>query len=121
MIDHILLIFSTIIIYEFIKYVQMVNIIKSNFKIYKKMTKLFKCNNVLESRKEKLIFNYSKSLLIISMRIFIIFFSVFIFFLIIGLLSNSYLYYAFSILGIIEVSIIFIIYALIRKKIDAKL
>jgi hypothetical protein len=44
-----------------------------------------------------------------------------VFMLILNLLSNSYLNFVISILGIIELSIIFLIYHLIRKKFYAKL
>ena len=46
MVNQILLICSSIIIYEFIKYSKFINIVKSNLKIYKKILKLFKFNKV---------------------------------------------------------------------------
>ena len=121
MIKQLLLICSTIIIYEFIKYVQLTNIVQLNFKIYQKILKLYRYKKVSDFRKEKLILNYSKSLFIVSIKIFAILISVFIFMLILNLLYNSYLNLVISILGIIELSIFFIIYHLIRKKIYAKL
>ena len=90
MINQILLICSSIIIYEFIKLVNFANIINSNFKIYKKILKLFKNNKVSDFRKEKLIFNYSKKLLLVSIKIIIILISIFVFMMILNLLSNSY-------------------------------
>ncbi len=121
MINQILLICSSIIIYEFIKYSKFINIVKSNLKIYKKILKLFKFNKVSDFRKEKLILNYSKSLFIVSIKIFAILISIFILMLILNLFSNSFLNLVISILGIIELSIIFIIYHIVRKKINAKL
>ncbi len=121
MINQLLLICSAIIIYEFIRYVQLINIVKSNLKIYQKILKLFKFKKVSDFRKEKLILNYSKSLFIVSIKIFAILISIFIFMLILNLLSNSFLNLVISILGIIELSIIFLIYHLIRKKFYAKL
>ena len=121
MIDQLLLFCSAIIIYEFIRYVQLINIIKSNLKIYQKILKLFKFKKVSDFRKEKLILNYSKSLFIVSIKIFAILISIFIFMLILNLLSNSFLNLVISILGIIELSIFFLIYHLIRKKFHAKL
>jgi hypothetical protein len=41
--------------------------------------------------------------------------------LILNLLSNSFLNLVISILGIIELSIFFIVYHIVRKKIDAKI
>ena len=121
MINQLLLICSAIIIYEFIKYFRFTNIVKSNLKIYQKILKLFKFKKVSDFRKERLIFNYSKSLFIVSIKIFAILISIFIFMLILNLLSNSFLNLVISILGIIELSIVFVIYHLLRKKIDAKL
>ena len=121
MINQFLLICSAIIIYEFIRYVKLINIVQSNLKIYQKILKLFKFKKVSDFRKEKLIFNYSKSLFIVSIKIFAIIIPIFIFMYIFNLLSNSFLNLVISILGIIELSIVFIIYHLLRKKIDAKL
>ena len=121
MINHILLVFSCVIIYEFIQLVNFTNIVKSNLKIYQKILKLFQYKNVSDFRKEKLILNYSKSLFIVSIKIFTILISVLIFMYILNLLSNSFLNLVISILGLIELSIVFIIYHLLRKKYDAKL
>ena len=116
-----MLICFSVLIYEFIRYVKFTGIIKSNLKIYQKILKLFKFKKVSDFRKEKLILNYSKSLFIVSIKIFAILISIFIFMLILNLLSNSFLNLVISILGIIELSIFFVIYYLLRRKIDAKL
>ena len=121
MINQLLLICSAIFIYEFIKYFRFTNIVKSNLKIYQKILKLFKFKKVSDFRKEKLILNYSKSLFIVSIKIFAILISIFVFMLILNLLSNSFLNLVISILGIIELCIFFVIYYLLRRKIDAKL
>ena len=121
MINQLLLICSAIIIYEFIRYVQLINSVKSNLKIYKKIFKPFKFKKVSDFRKEKLIFNYSKSLLLVSIKIIVVLISILVFMIILNLLSNSYLNLVISILGILELSIIFLIYHLIRKKFYAKL
>ena len=121
MINQSLLIFSVIIIYEFIRYVQLIIIVKSNLKIYQKILKLFKYKKVSDFRKEKLIFNYSKKLFLVSIKIIIILISIFAFMVILNLLTNSYLNFVISILGIIEISIIFLTYHLIRKKLYEKL
>ena len=116
MINQSLLIFSVIIIYEFIRYVQLIIIVKSNLKIYQKILKLIKYKNVSDFRKEKLILNYSKTLLLVSIKIISILISIFVFMVILNLLSNSYFNLVISVLGIIEISVIFLIYHLIRKK-----
>lgn len=119
MIDHILLICSSVLIYEFLKLVKFTNILKSNLKIYQKILKLFKYKNASDFRKEKLILNYSKLLFILSVKIFLILFFILIFIYTSSLLSNFFLDLVFSILGIIEYGIIFIIYHLLRKKNNA--
>ena len=121
MINHILLICSSVVIYEFIRYVKFTNIIKSNLKIYQKILKLFKYKNVSDFRKEKLIFKYSKSLFILSIKIFSILILILIFIYTLNLLSQSFLNLIISIFGIIELSIIIIIYHQLKKKINAKL
>ena len=121
MINHILLIFSSIAIYEFIRYTKLQYIIKSNSKIFQKILKLFKYKKVSDFRKEKLLLNYSKSLLLVSIKIIIILISIFVFMILVSLLSNSYLNFVMSVLGIIEISIFFLIYHLIRKKFYAQL
>ena len=121
MINHILLICSSVVIYEFIRYVKFTDIIKSNLKIYQKILKLFKYKNVSDFRKEKLIFKYSKSLFILSIKIFSILILILIFIYTLNLLSQSFLNLIISIFGIIELSIIIIIYHQLKKKINAKL
>jgi ABC-type multidrug transport system permease subunit len=116
LINHLLLICSTIIIYEFIRYVKFTDIIKSNLKIYKKIIKLFTFKKVSDFRKEKLIFNYAKLLFTISLKIFSILISILIFMFILNLLSNSFLNLVISVFGIIEITLVFIIYYQLRKK-----
>ena len=121
MINHILLICSSIVIYEFIRYVEFTNIIKSNLKIYQKILKLFKYNNVSDFRKEKLIFKYSQSLFIFAIKIFSILILILTFIYIINIFSQSFLNLIVSIFGVIELSIVIIIYHKLKKKINANL
>ena len=116
MINQLLLICSAITIYEFIKYIKLISFVQSNLKIYQKILKLFKFKKVSDFRKEKLILNYSKSLFIISIKIFAILISILIFILILNLLHYSFLNLIVSILGIFEMSLIFIIYHQFRNK-----
>ena len=121
MINHILLVCSFVIIYEFIQLVNFKNIVKSNLKIYQKILKLFKFKKVSDFRKEKLILNYSKTLLLVSIKIIVILISILVFMIILNFLSNSYLNLVLSLFGIVELSVFFLIYNLIRKKFYAKL
>ena len=97
---------STIFIYEFIRFVKFADIIKSNLKIYKKIIKLFNFKKVSDFRKEKLIFNYSKSLFIVSIKIFSILIGILVFMLFLNQLSNSFLNLVISVFGIIEITLI---------------
>ena len=121
MINHLLIICFTITIYELIKFVNFKDIIKSNLNIYKKIIKLFTYANASDFRKQKLIFRYSKLLLIVSFKIFAVITSILVTMFIINLFFNSFFNAVISVYGIIEITIIFIIYHQIRKKINAKL
>jgi len=121
LINHSLIICFVIITYEFVKYVNLNNILRSNLVVYKKILRLFKYSKASDFRKEKLILSYSKLLFIISIKILTIIFSIFIHLMIINLISNSFINLVISILGIIELSIFFLIYHLIRKRFHAKL
>ena len=121
MINQFLIIFSVIIVYEFIRYVKLIDIVRSNLKIYQKILKLFKFKTVSDLRKEKLILNYSKTLLLVSIKIIVILISIFVFMIILNFLSTHYLNLVLSLFGIIELSVFFLIYHLTRKKFYAKL
>ena len=115
MIDQLLLICSVIIVYEYLRYSNLKKIILSNLGIYRKIFNLFRLKKVSDFRKEKLILNYSKFLFLSSMRILIILVLILIFILSINLLSVSFLELLISIIGIIELSIVLIIYHYIRR------
>ena len=121
MINQLLIIFSTIFIYEFVKYVRLINIIKSNLKIYKKIFSLLKSNKTSDFRKEKLVLNYSKSLLISSIKIIIIIIIILIFIFLINKLSSTFINFTTSLYGFTEISLLFFIYHKLRKRINAKL
>ena len=121
MINILLSICCTIVVYESFRYLNFKDIVKNNLKLYNKIFKLFKFKNSSDFRKEKLVFNYSKSLFFISIKIFAIIICLIIFFLILELISDSYLNFIISIKGVTILSILFIIYHIIRKKVNAKL
>lgn len=121
MINQLLLAGSSIFIYEFLRYIKLINILKSNLKIYQKLLRLFKFKKVSDFRKEKLIFNYSKTLFLTSIKIFIILISLLIIIFMINFISGSFLKFIFSIIGIVEFSLFITIYHFMRKKINAKL
>ena len=121
MINHFLLVSCTIFFYEILKYVKFLSFISTSLKLYLKILNLFKSNKVSDFRKEKLILSYSKSLLIISIKILALIFFIVALILVINLLSNSFLNLIISLLGIIEMTIVLIIYHILQKRIYAKL
>ena len=121
MIDQLLIVFLTISIYEFMKYVKLIEIIYSNLKIYKKILTLFKYKNTSDFKKEKLTLNYSRSLLISSTKIIIIILIIVIFIFLIGRLSSSFINFIISIYGLAEITVLFLFYHQLRKRINAKL
>ncbi len=121
MINQLLLICSIVIIYEFLRFLKLKEIIILNLKIYKKILKLFYFEKVSFFRKSKLILSYSKSLLLLSIKLFFILICVLIVLLAINLINNSFLNLFLSTIGIIESSLLFIIYHKIKKKNYAKL
>ena len=116
MINQIFLIFSAIIIYEFINYLNIKTTIKNNIELYIKIFQLFKLKNTSDFRKEKLIFRYSKILFINSLKILIILLIILIFLALLNLLSNSFFPLIFSIQGFIELFVFFIIYNKFRYR-----
>jgi len=121
LINHLLLICLTIFIYEFFKFTNLLRNIQSNFKIYKKFLILFKYKKVSDFRKEKLTLNYSKSLLISSIKIIMNIFVILILILLLNKLSLSFINFILSLSSLVEATIIFLIYHKFRKKIYAKL
>ena len=116
MIDHSLLLISSIIIYEFLRFTTLKNLLKKNLHSYKKIFYLFKSSGSSEHRKELLVFKYSRLLLMISLKILLILFSIILFMLILNSLSNSFLSLMFSIYGITVLSIFFTLYHIFKKK-----
>ena len=108
-------------IYKFIRFINFISIIKTNLKIYKKIIKLFNFKKVSDFKKQKLLFNYSKLIFINSIKIFAILITILVFIFILNLLSNSFLNLVISVFGTIEITLVFVIYHQLQKKIDAKL
>ena len=118
MIDQILLALTVIIIYEFISLIKFKIILKFNLKIYQKIFLLFRLKRVSDFRKEKLILRYSNLLFLISVKILAIILVIIIFMFVMTLISRTYFNLIISIIGILEISLFFIVYYFIRKKIS---
>ena len=121
MIDQLLIVCFTIFVCEFLILIKFSKILRENFIIYKKIIKLIGFKKGSDLRKLKLILNYSKSLLTISFKIILILFIILILILLFNQMSNTYLNLITSILGIFEITLLYIFYRQIRKKIHGKL
>ena len=121
MINHLLLICLIILIYEFVKFTNLLRNIQSIFNLYKKFLILSKYNRVSDFRKEKSTLNYSKTLLVLSIKIIINFFFILILIIILNKISLSFISFILSLSSLVEVTIFFLIYHQFRKKIYAKL
>ena len=121
MIDQLLLVCFTIFVYEFLRLIKFSKILRENFILYKKIIKLIGFKNGSESRKSKLIINYSKSLLTISFKMILILSIILILILLLNQISNTFLNLIMSILGAFEITLIYIFYRQIKKKIHGKL
>lgn len=118
MTDQLIVVCASIIIYELLKLIKIVKIINANLRLYKKIFFILKNKTISETRKEKLIFLYSKSLLIVSIKL--LFTSILIIILILG--PNILLETNFDISFIlIKLTVLLFIYHFIRKQTIGKL
>jgi hypothetical protein len=121
MIIHIQIIFYLIIAYEFLKYVKILNLIKQNLIIYKKINKVFFSKKISDQWKQKSAQAYSKKLFVSSFKL-IFYFSIIVFlFLLFLFFDKKFIFFINSLYGLIELTLIFFIYRTVRKKINAKL
>ena len=119
MIDHIILILIVIIIYEYIKYTNLFNLIKLNLKTIIRIKKILTLEVSSDFRKQKILLKYSKLLFLYSFKIFTIFILILFFILLLHLLFPTLIHLLTSTLGIFEISIFYIIYNFIRIKYNA--
>ena len=121
MITHLGLIILVVLFYELLNYIKFRSILIENISFYKKIIKLLKYKNVSDNWKQKSLLNYSKNILLISLKIIFILLIIVSFLIIFGKFQNNYYNLLLSLPGIIEVIILFIVYSYLRKKINAKL
>ena len=69
MIPHFFIVVFSIFVYEYLKFTKFIKILNSNIFIYQKFIKLLKLKRVSDYCKEKVILNYSKVLLVSSLKI----------------------------------------------------
>tara|TARA_B100000035_G_scaffold309721_1_gene316364 strand:- start:281 stop:646 length:366 start_codon:yes stop_codon:yes gene_type:complete len=118
---HFEVILFVIIIYEYLNYINIFKIIKKNIIIFKKIIKIIFLNKVSDKRKQKVTQSYSIKLFINSLKILLTFTIIIIVFLLFLFLDKNFIYFIDSISGIIEITILSLVYHVIKKKINAKL
>ena len=118
---HFEVILFVIIIYEYLNYINIFKIIKKNIIIFKKIIKIIFLNKVSDKRKQKVTQSYSIKLFINSLKILLTFTIIIIVFLLFLFLVKNFIYFIDSISGIIEITILSLVYHVIKKKINAKL
>ena len=115
---HIGLIIFILLSYEIFKYFKVGKLINENFNVYKKFINELKDKEKREKFNEKEIFLFSKKLLISSSKIFIVLIFIILLIFINNIIIENFLNFLISIKGIIETSIILLIYHNLRKKIN---
>ena len=121
MIINLLIVFITLIVYEFLNYFNFKKIIKSTFRIYRKIFELIKSRKIFENKKEKIVIFYSKILFLNSTKILFVFISIIALILILDQFFNSLLESIFNFSGILISILVFFIYHKLRKLFNGKL
>ena len=121
MITHLGIIILIISVYEFLNFIKFIQILKKNISFYTKIINLLKYKNVSDNWKEKAILNYSKNLFITSVKIIFILITILLLIIIFNQVIDDFYIFLLSGIGIIETTILFLIYFYLRKKIYAKL
>ena len=100
-----------------VNYLNLFNIIKLNLKLCLKFINLLKYKKISNLRKEKISIQYSKLLLISSLKILMIIFTILVIILIFKRISESFVSFILSFNGIVEITIIVFIYHKFKKMI----
>lgn len=121
MLIHLVLIIITIIVYEILNFIKILELIKNILFIYNKFFELIKDKKSDDDKKERLIFDYSKTLLIKSLKLLSSILFIVILFYLINFFYSNFLEKVFSLIGIVEISLYVLIYHKARNVINAKL
>ena len=121
MLNQALLGLSIVIIYEVLNILKFYEEIYFNIKLINKVLKFFNSKIISDKKKEKKIINLSKKLFFSSIKLILTLMLVLIFIYTMNKISNGLINYFISLKGIIQLSLITIIYHNLRKYINAKL
>ena len=122
MIFHLILVVIIISFTEIVRYFNLPSLIKDILQTNKKIFKLlFSSKNSLEIWKEKEIIKLSKKLLLVSLKLFLIVALMFFIIISVGVFDKKFYNFFLGFNGLIEATIIFLIYYFIKKIVNAKL
>lgn len=118
---HLMLILLCVFVFELLRYLRLLKIIRNNLKIYKKILKLLNYLKISETKKKKIFFLYLKKLFISSVKILFFCASIFFIVLVFNILNDKFLSFIISLFGFIEIIVISFIYYRLKKIINEKL
>ena len=118
---HLGLIILIIIAFEMLRLFKFIPLFKKNISLYKKIFKLLNFKNASDNWKEKALLNYSKNLFLTSIKIILILSLIIFLFLILNFLDKNFYKFILSLYGLVEATILFLIYTYLRKYFHAKL
>ena len=118
---HLMLILLCVFVFELLRYLRLLKIIRNNLKIYKKILKLLNYIKISETKKKKIFFLYLKKLFTSSVKILFFCASIFFIVLVFNILNDKFLSFIISLFGFIEIIVISFIYYRLKKIINEKL
>jgi len=116
MIFYVIVFFISIVIVEFLFFVNFKKIINSSFETFKKIQKVILSKNNSDHWKEKVLLEYSKRLLKNSIILISIIFAFIIFLFVINFFNKEIIIFLFTIKGSVLISCEILIYYYLRKK-----
>ena len=115
MVTQIILIINIIIIYEILNFFNFYKLIENNISFYKKIFKLFKFKRVSDNWRERLLLNYSKNLLLASLKIILVLIICLLIIFVSNFFKKDYYIFLLSITGFFEIIFLAAGYSLIKK------
>ena len=113
--QHFYLLILSILSFEILRFFKIIKLFDENFTLYRKIYILIINVNIDDNKKKIELFQYSKKLFLNSLMIILILILILLVSYIIYLFDDYFLSSIISIVGIIEITLYFFIYYLIRK------
>lgn len=111
----IVFIFSICLI-EIIQYSKIIYSIINILKYFNKIFKIIISTKISDNWKEKVLLKYSIKILYSSIKILFIIILIIVFFIMLNFIHNDFKFFAFSLLGSLEITFVACIYYYLRKK-----